>query len=649
MRATSSSLILGALSAALAAQPALSGGIPSPFADPSPSRPAVKKPPANEAPGGDDILRPDEIGKGGSDTAGDIERETLAPIEAEPAPAPPVAGATGPAGPSAVVAPPVSKQFSPAAIPRDGAADPGGLNSKREELSPEPARDGPASSPDLWNGMTLETIEASLSTLQIPPRSPALHRLFRRLMTADALPHGVAQSDSRLAAVRVEALDKSGLIEEASTLLRSQGSGASDPILSLLVARTAITRGDRDEGCRTIAEMNTGGSDLPAALKGASILVRAYCATVAGKRESAQLQVALARDEGVEESAGLGAIDAIATGSKPVLKKGEKVGPIDWRILELAGPIDARDLVETAGPGVLAIVSRDRATEPATRLAAAERAAQLNAISPADLAKAYREFGGGEPGSEGPAALAQQHAAMFQSAVEETTPLKKARLIRSFLDEARKAGLYWVALQMIAPAAQSIQKVPEIGWFAETGIETAIASGDAGGARAWAQFGAALNTPGAAPVNLDHWQALADLADPSPRDGRSQHLNAVQDLAARGRFSPEQLHRLATVLDALDIQVPIPLWELASRTPQPEQGFLPATGVLTSLAEAAKKKEFGHTVLLVMQAIGPDGAEGAHMISLGDSIRALRRAGLDEEARALALEALFMGWPRAAG
>jgi hypothetical protein len=395
--------------------------------------------------------------------------------------------------------------------------------------------------------------------------------------------------------------------------------------------------------------MNAGATSLPPSLKGQSILVRAYCAAVGGNKESAQLQVALARDEGVEESAGLDAIDAIASGGKPVLTKTQKVGPVDWRILELGGAVDARALVETAGPGVLAIIARDTATEPATRLAAAERAAQFNAITPAELERAYRTFAGGDAAGDGAAASAVKHAALFQSAEDEKTPLKKARLIRSFLDEARSAGLYWPALQLMAPAAASVPRVAEIGWFTETAIETAMASGDFAGARVWAEFGGTLDSPDGAANTFVHWQALADLADPAMTEGRSQHLPALEDLAAKGRFTPEQLHRLATVLDALQIQVPIPLWDLASRTPQPNTGFLPETGVLSALSEAAKKKEFGHTVLLAMQALGPNGAEGAHIISLGDSIRALRSAGLDADARKLALEALFMGWPRATG
>src|SRR5690606_657530 len=106
-----------------------------------------------------------------------------------------------------------------------------------------------------------------------------------------------------------------------------------------------------------------------------------------------------------------------------------------------------------------------------------------------------------------------------------------------------------------------------------------------------------------------------------------EDLHHVEELASHGRLDSALLHRLATVLDALQFNVPIPLWEAASRTPQPAGGHLPETGVLTELQDAAKKREFARTVLLVMKTLGPNGAEGANMIALGDSIRALRRAG----------------------
>ena len=42
------------------------------------------------------------------------------------------------------------------------------------------------------------------------------------------------------------------------------------------------------------------------------------------------------------------------------------------------------------------------------------------------------------------------------------------------------------------------------------------------------------------------------------------------DLALKGGLPPPLLHRLVTVLDALDYEVPIPLWDEASKTPQPD-------------------------------------------------------------------------------
>jgi hypothetical protein len=80
--------------------------------------------------------------------------------------------------------------------------------------------------------------------------------------------------------------------------------------------------------------------------------------------------------------------------------------------------------------------------------------------------------------------------------------------------------------------------------------------------------------------------------------------------------------------------------------PQPTGGHLPPTGVLGELAQAAEKKEAGRTILLVMRALGPDGPDGANVLALGDSIRALKRTGLETDARRLAMEALFGTWPR---
>jgi hypothetical protein len=191
---------------------------------------------------------------------------------------------------------------------------------------------------------------------------------------------------------------------------------------------------------------------------------------------------------------------------------------------------------------------------------------------------------------------------------------------------------------VMAPLVASLSPSPDAGPFAETSLEVALLAGRYDLARQWADS-----------AGLRHWLALIDVTDPGRRGGRPPSLAAIEELAVRGRLSPETLHRLATVLDALDIDVPIGLWDAAGRTPQPATGYLPETGVLASLSQAAKRNDAGSTILLVMRTLGPAGPEGANLLALGDSVRALKRIGLEADARQLALEALIVAWPRTAG
>ena len=62
-----------------------------------------------------------------------------------------------------------------------------------------------------------------------------------------------------------------------------------------------------------------------------------------------------------------------------------------------------------------------------------------------------------------------------------------------------------------------------------------------------------------------------------------------------------------------------------------------------------RRGDAGRTILLVMRTLGADGPEGANILALGDSIRALKRVGLEADARRLGLEALLPTWPRLAG
>lgn len=519
---------------------------------------------------------------------------------------------------------------------------------EKGDLDPVMANDGSGLPYELWRGLNASGVEALISKIEIPPRSPALHALWLRLITADVTPNPGAAADARFVALRLEALYRSGLARVAAEEISKQPQ-AKEPLLEMLAARNALAAGNANKACEMAKGAAGGIARMPQRLKSQTVMLMGYCAALANDQAGAGLAAELARNEGQENSPGLEALDAISIGAKHQIKVGGPLSLLDYKLVEKAGGVPHAVILEKGEPALLASLALDASTPINLGLPAAEQAARLNALAPDMLAAIYRTNASKETADQllGGSRVqgAERRAALFKAAELEQTPMKKTRLIRALIDEARRSGLQFQILQALAPIAAQIQPQPEVSWFAETGIEIALIAGEYDLARRWIASG---NSSGQIGDGLDHWLALADIADPN-FSRRGESLAGLEHLAQIGRFKPDDLHRLATVLDALSYNVPIPLWEAASRTPQPNTGYLPETGVLSELQDASKKKEFGRTVLLAMQALGPNGAEGAHMIALGDSIRALRRAGLEADARRLGLEALFAAWPRSAG
>jgi hypothetical protein len=506
----------------------------------------------------------------------------------------------------------------------------------REELDPVMAADGSGLPYEIWSGLSAEQFAQAIAALELPPRSPTLHALWRRLIASDATPaDGVG--NARFTALRVEALDQSGLVDEAAAVLAKDPAADSDPLLRALTARSEIGLGNMERGCEIGKGLVATRSELPKPIEADIILINGICAASQGNRAAAGIQAGLMRELDLG-GAGADLLDAVAGGLNPEFPADTKLTLLDYRIAALANDVDWKKMIAAASPALLAGLAHDPRVSPDVRLLAGEKAAALNSIPIQDLAALYRTDGAGSD------AGTIEREGLFKSAEMERTPLRKARLIRAFLDEARRADLYWQALLLMAEQTRALEPTPEIGWFAETAIEINLASGNYDGARAWTRIGDAFEPSPSGGNRLAHWVALADIADPGA--GAAGSASSIAHMSLDARFDPALLHRLATVLDALGMGVPTALWDLASRSPQPAGGHLPDTGVLSELSNASQKKQFGRTVLLVLRTIGPQGSEAAHMIALGDALRALKRAGLSAEARQLALEALLGAWPR---
>ena len=68
---------------------------------------------------------------------------------------------------------PASEQPLPRPTPRGGV--------ERSELQPIMAPDASGLPLELWRGLDLKTLEGLLAGLDLPPRSPAVHELWRQL------------------------------------------------------------------------------------------------------------------------------------------------------------------------------------------------------------------------------------------------------------------------------------------------------------------------------------------------------------------------------------------------------------------------------------------------------------------------------------
>ncbi len=540
---------------------------------------------------------------------------------------PPDASADGPssgrAAPPFAGAPPAGAY----AEPPPWQSPPGGTV-ERGELGPVMAGDTSGLPFELWQGLDLAALEGLLAGLELPPRSPGLHRLWRRILKAAAAPPAGVPSAEHFIALRLEALYRSGLLDDMAELL--DANARSGAVVNIIAARREIGLGRRQAGCEKISALSSPSSGLPERLTGESQLLSGYCAAAAGDAAGAGLAVELAREEGFDAALPLSVLTGIATRTKPRVELPGRALLLDYRFLELLGPPDAFALLDRAEPALLVVLARDPQADARLKLAATEAAVRVHALSADALADAYRQAAAGA--AEDAADPPLRRAMLFRALELARTSGERARLMRALVEEGRRSAMGDALERLVAPQLAALEPASEPD-FAATATEIALAAGDFARARAWASA-------------LPLWQDLIAIVEPQDRRP-APRLAATEALAAAGRIGPEALHRLVTVLDALDYDVPIALWDAANRTPQPADGYLPDTGVLGELADAVKRREVGRSVLLVMRALGPNGPQGTHVIALRDGVRALQRVGLAADARRLALEALLPVWPRA--
>ena len=235
-------------------------------------------------------------------------------------------------------------------------------------------------------------------------------------------------------------------------------------------------------------------------------------------------------------------------------------------------------------------------------------------------------------------------AKLFDGLSRTNDPLLQAKIIDTLMANVRRVHLASAIGPMLLPYVARLQPGNDLDWFAARAVEVALLSSDMRLAERWFLF---VKRGGRKAYAAAEWLPLADLVQRNAVPSRDGTQMALRMARAR-RLDGRALHALTSVMDALAFDVPIPLWNSASKHRQPKKGALPATGVLGKLKKLSDEGRTGEVLLMSMRAVGVHSADQMHMLALGDIVRALNKAGFKHEAGLFGFRALYGIWPTGA-
>ena len=179
------------------------------------------------------------------------------------------------------------------------------------------------------------------------------------------------------------------MARDAATEIAKQPIG-DNPLLVTLEARNELASGHSDKACEMVARSASLKGSIPARLKGQAILMAGYCSAVQNDKSAAGLAADMAREEGVDTSPGLEALDALSISAKPRNSPLKQISLLDYRIAERVGGLPHKAILEKGEPALLVALATDHSTPVDLGLPATEAAARLNALTPETLAGIYR-------------------------------------------------------------------------------------------------------------------------------------------------------------------------------------------------------------------------------------------------------------------
>ena len=498
----------------------------------------------------------------------------------------------------------------------------------------------------MWLGADRAFVERLLLKIPVTTSSPALQKLTRRLLlsAADA-PQGEAQARSFLG-LRLSLLIAAGQFDLAAQLAALGGEPTRDEGVLEARAWLALIANEIKTACdMAAATVKTSSALFWLKLSG-------FCHVINGDEAAANLSAAMVAEQDPDDNGYQSLLTALINKSGKLPKLTTRPDSLQLAMIRFASlPLPAKP-ADDATAAELNMMARMPALAAELRLPAAERAEAVGSISPEELVHLYSEvpFSVDERARArdivGKLSAAKANALLYQSVRQQDSPASLALALSTALSQARNTGSFASIARANLTPLRDLVPMPDMIENAALFGRALLAAGDAVAAARWHELARALSQPGnnpaAAKAAYDLWPLLRLSQPPEIRPDDPAELSTwlaqlkPEEKASKGAVLLSALAALGHATQGAEwIQL---MGDLDHQPPV----TMPPAALLHLLMETSLTGNQGQTVLLGLACLG-EKAEGlANPFILGMVVRALKTAGLQAEARALALDAALL-------
>ncbi|MGE0409958.1 MAG: hypothetical protein AB7P23_11950 [Amphiplicatus sp.] len=237
-----------------------------------------------------------------------------------------------------------------------------------------------ALAPTLWRGADAKTLAFLLDRVPASPQGPALGEAMRRVLLSEG--ESPAGAEPSLGGRKLLALARAGFLDEARTIASLSNAPRNDPYVMRALATADLLAGDMASACQRNAALRAGrAADF-------WVKLRLLCYAASGERDAADLTLNLLREGGALDAADERLLPALVTGAAPKTPVAPR-NALQLAALRQLGLALSPALLAEADGGVAAAAANDTTLDPATRVAAADRAAAMGVLTASELEVFY--------------------------------------------------------------------------------------------------------------------------------------------------------------------------------------------------------------------------------------------------------------------